>query len=38
VASGELRAVGLDVAVVRGEGPPSSVYVPLAAITEVTVG
>jgi hypothetical protein len=38
VVSGELRAVGLDVAVVRSEGPPSSVYVPLGAITEVTVG
>jgi hypothetical protein len=38
LVTGELRAVGVDVAVVRGDGtPPTSVYVPLGAICEVIV-
>lgn len=38
-ARGELRAVGSDVATVRGDGqPPATTYVPLDAICEVALG
>jgi hypothetical protein len=39
VLAGELRSVGRDVAVLRGEGErPAAWYVPLAAIAELVVG